>query len=142
MTSLGASDHRPSTAAQISVISTVVDVPERRARRPAQHHRMPHVIAPDDPRLVAALELADRQAQVVSRRQLYRLGLTRWEICGQIRARRWQRVGDQAGCTHSGPLEEDSHRWAAVFQGGPRACLDGAASLVASGLERYTVDRI
>jgi very-short-patch-repair endonuclease len=28
-----------------------------------------------------------------------------------------------------------------VFQGGPRACLDGASALVASGLDRFTVER-
>lgn len=103
---------------------------------------MPQVIAKDDPRLLAVLDRAGRQAYVVSRRQLYRLGLTRWEVGGQIRAGRWQRVGDQAVCIHSGPLEMESDRWAAVFQGGPRACLDGATALVACGLERFTVDRI
>jgi very-short-patch-repair endonuclease len=33
-------------------------------------------------------------------------------------------------------------RWAAVFQGGPRAHLDGASALIASGLVRFTEDRI
>ena len=32
--------------------------------------------------------------------------------------------------------------WAAVFQGGPRAHLDGVAALVAAGLERFECDRI
>ena len=33
-------------------------------------------------------------------------------------------------------------RWAAVFQGGPRAQLDGSTALLAGGLERFTDDRI
>ncbi len=44
-------------------------------------------------------------------------------------------------CLHNGQVSESGHRWAAVFQGGPRACLDGASSLVAGGLERYRVKR-
>jgi very-short-patch-repair endonuclease len=87
-------------------------------------------------------ELAAVQGWIVSRRQLYAAGLTRWQVKGQLRAGRWQRVGDQSVCLHNGPIDEVAHRWAAVFQGGPRACLDGAAALVAGGLERFTVDRI
>lgn len=33
-------------------------------------------------------------------------------------------------------------RWAAVFQGGPRAQLDGASALVAAGLERFAPERV
>ena len=87
-------------------------------------------------------ELAAAQSDVVSRRQLYRAGLTRWQVAAQLRAKRWQRLGDQAVCLHNGPVTDVQHQWAAVFQGGPRAKLDGASALVAGGLERYTVDRI
>ena len=79
---------------------------------------------------------------MVSRPQLYGLGLTRWEVRGQIRARRWQRVGDQSVCLHNATIEPGGHWWAAVFQGGPRACLDGASSLLAAGLARFTVDQV
>lgn len=68
--------------------------------------------------------------------------MTRWQVVANVRARRWQAIGDQSVCVHAGPLEREGHWWAAVFQGGPRACLDGAASLAASGLERFTVERI
>lgn len=87
-------------------------------------------------------ELADAQGGVVSRRQVYAAGLTRWNIKGQVKAGRWQLVGEQSVCLHNGPLSDEAHWWAAVFQGGPRAQLDGAAALVASGLKGYTVDRI
>jgi len=51
-------------------------------------------------------------------------------------------VTEQSICLHNGPLDDLAHQWSAVFQGGPRACLDGAAALVAGGLERFRVDRI
>lgn len=89
-----------------------------------------------------ARALAAHQGGVVSRRDLYRLGVTRWQVQGEVRARRWVAVGDQSVCLHTGPMDVTAHHWAAVFQGGPRACLDGAASLVASGLERFDVERV
>ena len=87
-------------------------------------------------------ELGAAQGGVVSRRQLYAAGLTRWQVQAQLKAKRWQRTGDQSVCLHNGPVEQLGQWWAAVFQGGPRACLDGASALVAGGLERYRVDRI
>jgi very-short-patch-repair endonuclease len=78
----------------------------------------------------------------VSRPQLYALGLTRWHVRGEVRAHRWQLIGDQSVCVHNGSISDEGHRWAAVFQAGPRACLDGSAALVAGGLERFSVDRI
>lgn len=90
----------------------------------------------------ALARLVSGQAGVVSRRQLYTLGYTRWEVTAQVRARRWQRVSDQVLAVHTGPLTQDGLHWAAVFQGGPRAHLDGASALLASGLTRFTVDRI
>jgi very-short-patch-repair endonuclease len=96
----------------------------------------------DDPRLAAARDLAGSQGGVASRPQLYALGVTRWEIRGQVRARRWQLVGDQSVCLHNSAISEHGHRWAAVFQGGPRACLDGDASLLAEGLEHYQSSRV
>jgi very-short-patch-repair endonuclease len=100
------------------------------------------VLAADDPRLIDLSTLAATQGQVVSRRQLYDSGLTRWHVRGQVRARRWSCVGDQAVCLHTGPLSEVGRRWAAVIQGGPRAHLDGASALAAAGLERFTEERI
>ncbi|HWI42096.1 MAG TPA: hypothetical protein VNS81_00650 [Nocardioides sp.] len=87
-------------------------------------------------------ELMAEQASVLSRRQLLAAGIERWEITGHLRARRWQRLGDQALALHNGPVPDAGHRWAAVFQGGPRACLDGASALLASGLKRFEVERI
>ncbi|NHC23338.1 DUF559 domain-containing protein [Nocardioides sp. IC4_145] len=90
----------------------------------------------------SARALAAAQGGVVSRRQLYAVGVTRWQVRGQVRARRWQLVGAQSVCLHNATISDAGHHWAAVFQGGPRACLDGASALLASGLQRYDVDRI
>lgn len=103
---------------------------------------MPRSPSPEDHRFRVAQYRAETQGGVLSRRQLYALGITRWEIRGQVRARRWQLIGGQCVCLHNGDVSELGHLWAAVFQGGPRACLDGTSSLVAGGLDRYRVDRI
>jgi very-short-patch-repair endonuclease len=86
--------------------------------------------------------LAADQGGVVSRRQVYAGGLTRGEVRHEVRVGRWQLVGDQSVCLHNSEMSQLGHFWAAVFQGGPRACLDGEAALVASGLQRYTIERI
>jgi very-short-patch-repair endonuclease len=51
-------------------------------------------------------------------------------------------IGDQSVHLGNGALSQVGEQWAAVFQGGPRACLDGASALVAGGLDRYEVTRI
>lgn len=103
---------------------------------------MPRGPSYDDARFAAARELAAQQGHVLSRRQLYALGLTRWEVRGQVRRGRWKLIGDQSVQLHNGVLDPVGERWAAVFQGGPRACLDGGSALVAAGLERYELDRV
>jgi very-short-patch-repair endonuclease len=103
---------------------------------------MPRQVPYDDARFVAARRLASGQGGVLSRPQLYGLGITRWEIRGQVRGHRWQLIGDQAVHLGNGDLSSVGEQWAAVFQGGPRACLDGGSALVAAGLERYAVERV
>jgi len=103
---------------------------------------MPRQVSYDDARFVAARQLATDQGGVLSRPQLYRLGITRWEVRGQVRGHRWQLVGDQSVQLSNGELSGAGEQWAAVFQGGPRACLDGGSALIAAGLERYALDRV
>jgi very-short-patch-repair endonuclease len=100
------------------------------------------VLRSHDPRYRQLHVIARRQAGVMSRRQLYALGITRWEVTAHVRALRWRTVGDQAVCLHTGPLTDEARHWAAVFQGGPRAHLDGASALIAAGLKRFQVERI
>ena len=92
--------------------------------------------------LADARALASRQADAVSRRQLYAAGVTRWQVRAKVRSGRWQTIGDQTVVLHNGPLPPETERWAAVFQGGPRACLDGTAALQVAGLERFDTARI
>jgi len=82
--------------------------------------------------------LAAEQEGVVSRRQAYALGVTRSQVRAQVRARRWAKAGSQSLVLHTGPLSQAAGFWAAVFEAGPRAQLDGTSSLIAGGLEHYT----
>jgi very-short-patch-repair endonuclease len=90
-----------------------------------------------DVRLRPVLRLAAQQAGVVSRRQLYALGLSRGEVRAHVRARRWRRAGAHAVAVHCGPLPLEARWWAAVLEGGPRAYLDGVSALLAAGLQQY-----
>lgn len=82
--------------------------------------------------------MAERQGGVVSRAQAYAAGITRGQVRAHVRARRWQRVWTRSICVHTGEVSPVGRQWAAVFEGGDRAMLDGEASLVASGLAHYT----
>jgi very-short-patch-repair endonuclease len=93
-------------------------------------------------RLAPVEDVATGQAGVVSRRQLYERGITRAEVRAHVRARRWRPVGRHAVATHGGPLPPQARWWAAVLEGGPRAFLDGASALVASGLRGFTPESI
>jgi very-short-patch-repair endonuclease len=89
----------------------------------------------------AVLELAASQCSVVSRGQLYALGLSRGEVKAQLRARRWQAIGRHCVATHNGPVTMDARYWVAVLEAGPRALIDGESSLLLAGLEHYTSNR-
>jgi len=103
---------------------------------------MPKLTSLQSARVRRALKLAAKQGGVLSRPQLYELGITRAEIRGHVRAKRWQLIGDQSVQLGNTALSGEGERWAAVFQGGPRACLDGGSALQAAGLERYELDRV
>jgi len=92
--------------------------------------------------LTQVSRLAVEQGGVVSRMQAYALGLTRGQARAQVRARRWQRVGSQSIAIHTGPISGDGLAWAAVFEAGPRAPLDGVSALIASGLTHFTADHL
>jgi hypothetical protein len=87
-------------------------------------------------------QLAEAQSGVISRRQLYTAGVTRWEVSAQVRAGRWQTFGSQSLVVHTGPLLLPARLWAAVFEAGPRAFLDGVSALHAAGLHRFEEDRV
>lgn len=83
------------------------------------------------------LALAAEQAGVVSRRQVYAAGLTRAEVLANVKAARWRRLLSQSICVHTGPVPQAAWLWAAVFEAGPRAFVDGESALVAAGLTGY-----
>ncbi len=87
-------------------------------------------------------QLAHAQAGVVSRDQLYALGISRGEVRANVRAGRWQLLGRHCICVRTGPLTSQAHLWSAVLEGGPRAFLDGESALVAAGLEHYDTTAI
>ena len=95
-----------------------------------------------DDRWQPVFALAREQGGIMSRAQLIEAGVRRWEITGHLRAARWRKVTGQVVALHNGPLSIEAHRWAAVLHGGPRAMLDGASALHASGLERFTTARV
>lgn len=78
----------------------------------------------------------------MSRTQVYAAGLTRAEITANVRAGRWQALGFQSIITYTGPPSVQARHWAAVFEAGPRAFLDGVSALQAAGLERFEQDTI
>src|SRR5690606_28830630 len=63
--------------------------------RPAERRRQRR-------RMVA--ELAEAQAGVVSRSQLYAHGISRGEVRANLRAGRWQALGRHCIVVHTGPL--------------------------------------
>jgi len=85
---------------------------------------------------------AHTQAGVVSRPQLYAAGVSRSEVRANVRADRWRRVGTQTICIHRGPLTEEARHWAAVFEAGPRAFLDGGSALIAAGLKNFSMPSV
>jgi hypothetical protein len=82
-------------------------------------------------------ELARRQQQVVSVRQLHQLEVTWHHVDVRIRAGSWQRIGPFVIVLHGGPLSERQKLWAAVLHGGKGATLCGLTAATADGLEGF-----
>jgi very-short-patch-repair endonuclease len=93
-------------------------------------------------RIAAAVALAEQQGGVISRPQLLEIGVTRGQVRAQVSARRWRRWRSQCLAVHTGELSDTGQLWAAVLEAGPRAVLDGASSLLASGLKGFTEESI
>jgi very-short-patch-repair endonuclease len=92
-------------------------------------------------RRARARAIAAAQGGVVSRRQLRGLGITHDHVRNEIRAERWVALGRQSVAVHGGPLPVVAKAWSAIWEVGERiAVLDGATSLVASGLTGFDED--
>lgn len=87
-------------------------------------------------------ELAERQADVLSRRQLLQAGVDRWRIRSEVRARRWRVVGRHAVVLHRGPLTYDQRCWAYVLHAGRPSLLGGLSALQVAGLRGWEDARV
>jgi hypothetical protein len=91
---------------------------------------------------VRVAELAYAQDGMLSRRQLLELGVTRWQIIAELKARRWKAHGTQSVCVHTGEPSDQAMRWFAVFEAGPRSAVDGVSALEAAGLKGFESDHV
>lgn len=83
-------------------------------------------------------ELFEKQYGVASRRQLYALGLRRWDVKAEVLAGRWSRRGRQSISNLTGELSDHGRWWTAIIEVGSRAALDGVTALQAAGLRGFT----
>jgi very-short-patch-repair endonuclease len=80
-----------------------------------------------------AVAAAAPRGGVLSRRELLRLGVTRWEVTAEVRAQRWHKDGRQTVRVCAGdPALAQWYR--ALYEVGGQAVLDGISALVAAGL--------
>ena len=74
---------------------------------------------------------------MVSRKQLFASGLTRWQIGAELRAKRWAAHPRQTIALHTGELTEAGLWWSAIFEVGSGAAIDGSTALRAAGLQGF-----
>lgn len=87
-------------------------------------------------------ELAATQEQVVSRPQLYRLGVQRWQLRRRMQRKSWRAVGSRAVVLHAGPLTQAQRWWAALINTSGHAVLAGPTAAEAAGLKGYETEAI
>jgi very-short-patch-repair endonuclease len=73
---------------------------------------------------------------VLSRRALLALGIDRWEIAAELRARRWQPLGRQTVRVAPGE-QQVAIFYRAIAEVGSPAVLDGVSALLAGGLSNW-----
>src|SRR3954447_8806285 len=93
-------------------------------------------------RRAVAERLATELDGVVSRRDLYAIGITRAEVRANVQAGRWRRLGRQSIGVYRGRLSQSALHRAAVHEAGPRAYLDGGSALIEAGLTGFAMERI
>lgn len=84
------------------------------------------------------LELARRQAGVLSSQQVIDAGLSRNAVTSKVRLGRWKRIYPGVYATFTGPLTRDARLWAIILYAGPGARLshETAAELLRFSDER------
>ncbi len=86
--------------------------------------------------------LADEQGGVTHRHQLHLLGIDRHDVRTEVAAGRWSVRGRHTVAVRTGPLPATGRWWQAVWESGTDARLDGAAALLAHGLQGFTPEVI
>ncbi len=86
--------------------------------------------------------LSESQHGALGRRQLTALGVPRWLVRRELKARRWQRHGRQVVITHNGPRARETLLRAALLTVGRRAALDGVTALQAAGISGLSDEEI
>jgi hypothetical protein len=81
------------------------------------------------------------QGGLLSRKQLYAMGVTRWEVEAERRAGMWSRLGRQTISVAPGDAQLRDW-WRALLEVSPSAVLDGVSALLASGLRHVTQDAV
>lgn len=81
--------------------------------------------------------VARRQAGLVTREQLTRLGVDRHRVRNQVRAERWREVSPTVLCTTTGTLTLEQRIWAGVLHAGAPAAAAGLTCAALWGLRRW-----
>lgn len=82
-------------------------------------------------------DLADRQAGLVSQRQLNELEVSRGIVRNQLRARRWSQPTSHVFSTTTGPLSWEQNLWRAVLHAGPGSLVGGLTAAKVHGLRNW-----
>ncbi len=88
------------------------------------------------------VDLAERQAGVISRDQLRTYGADRHFVRTQLSARRWQQASGTVLVTTTGPLSRAQRLWVGVLQAERPAALSGLTALEVAGLRGWAREEI
>lgn len=81
----------------------------------------------------ALRELAAEQCDVVTRRQLRRIGFLHKHVAARVNRGVWREYGDHVVVLHTGPLSQEQRWWVAVLSSGPTVALASESALRAAG---------
>lgn len=86
--------------------------------------------------------LAATQAGLLSRHQLRKLGVDRWQIRNHVNAGRWVTRSSLVISTTTGPLSRQQLMWLGVLHAGPEALIAGLSAAEVHGLRNWHRDEI
>jgi len=101
-----------------------------------------HMLAGMSPSPITWREVARRQAGIISRSQLRRLGHDKEFVRTQLRAERWQEVSSVVLATTTGILTREQLMWAGTLHAGPASAVGGLTALAHHGLRNWRRDDV